>query len=236
MINKNPKGRTSRVRGKRNGRRRDSAPRGERGAPPMAVVRYSPNVFGFPDRLMTKLRYHDTLTITSTAGVVGVQVYNWNSIYDPDATNVGHQPLYRDTYASLYDHYAVVSATARIQFVNPSTSYTCMVGGVIDDDQSATSQFNTIAEQAHAKHALLTPLSGSESSKTFNFSWNCKEILGIDPFASQTYKTAVGSNPSELSCLQLFNATTTGNDTTVIIDVEFIYDCLWTELSTPTGS
>jgi hypothetical protein len=236
MINKNTKGRASRVRGKRNAQKRNSGPRERRDGVPQTIVRYSPSVFGFPDRIMTKLRYHDTLTVTSTSGILGFQIYNWNSIYDPDATNAGHQPLYRDTYAALYDHYAVVSATATVQFVNPDINYTVMVGGVTDDDQSSTTQFNTVAEQAHAKHALLTPLSGSKSSKTFEFTWNCMDVLGIDPYTSQTYKTAVGSNPTELSCLQLFCATTTGNTTTTTVDVEIRFDCLWTELSTPSGS
>jgi len=199
-------------------------------------VRYSPSVFGFPDRILTKLRYHDTLTITSTSGILGIQVFNWNSTFDPDATNAGHQPMYRDTYASLYDHYAVVSAKCRAQFINSSTTLSCMVGGVTDDDSSSSTDFNGIAEQSHAKHVVLTPLSGNKSTAIMQFTWNCMEVLGINPFTSQTYKTAVGSNPSETSCLQFFNATTTGSTNSVILDVEFEYDVLWTELSTPTAS
>jgi hypothetical protein len=235
MIQKNNNKVVARGSNKRN-RRANLRARGSREGIPQTIVRYSPSVFGFPDRMLTKLRYHDTITITSTSGIINVNVFTWNSTYDPDVTNSGHQPLYRDTYASIYDHYAVVSARAKAQFINSSTTLSCMVGGVTDDDSSSTTEFNTIAEQAHAKHVLLTPLSGSKSSATMNFTWDCMQVLGIDPYTSQTYKTAVGSNPSETSSLILFNATTTGSTNSVIVDIEFEYDVLWTELTTPTGN
>jgi len=199
------------------------------------VVRFQPLVFGFPDRLMTSLRYHTVGSITSTSGVLGTYVFRWNSTFDPDLTSGGHQPLYRDTYAGIYDHYSVISATATILYTNGTTDQ-FIVGAVTDDDSSASSSIDTLCEQSHGVHTTLTALTGSFSHCKFSLQWDCKKVLGIDPFASQTYKTAVASNPSEESDLILWCADISGNTNSVTFDIELRYDVLWTELTTPTGS
>jgi hypothetical protein len=191
---------------------------------------------GFPDKLMSKLRYHETGNIASVLGAVGLYQYRWNSTFDPNYTGGGHQPLYRDTYAAIYDHYAVISTVATITFINISTS-PFVVGVGTDDDAGASSSLDVLAEMNHGYHKLIPPLLGSLSSHTFNVSWDCKRVLSIDPFAAQTYKTAVGSNPSEESILNLFGATAdSAASSTIYYDIEFTYSVLWTELSTPSIS
>ncbi len=201
------------------------------------VVRYTPNVFGFPDRLMCRLRYADTKTITSTSGVLSVYKYIWNSCYDPDYSSVGHQPLYYDTYSSIYDHYAVVKAQAKITMNNNGSTLGIIVGVNTDDDESTSSTYQTLLEQSHGVSEYLTPLSGSKSHVVFNASWDCAKILNIDPFTDQTYKTPVSSNPSETSFLNLWCITQDGLTTgAASVKIEIIYDVLFTELTTPTQS
>eukprot|EP01083_Nonionella_stella_P137797 419284_1 len=64
------------------------------------------------------LRYVDQVTITPVAGTVGFHTFRANSIYDPDYTGVGHQPLNHDILADKYGSYVVtksqVTATAAI--------------------------------------------------------------------------------------------------------------------------
>lgn len=199
------------------------------------ISRFVPKVYGFPDSLQTSIRYHATWTITSTSGVVSNYVFRWNSTFDPDATSGGHQPLYRDTYASIYDHYSVVSASANIRFLN-GTAESWIVGCVTDDDTSGSSSVDTLCEQSHGFHTTMTPLTGSKSLVSFSPKWDCKKVLRIDPYASETYKTGVASNPAEESDLILWAATLTGNTATITGDIELIYDVLWTELTTPSGS
>lgn len=190
---------------------------------------------GFPDRLVTKLKYHTLGTLTSTSGAVGTYQWRWNSTFDPDITNTGHQPLYRDTYASLYDQYAVVSASAIIKVVNTNTApFIC--GVVTDDDASPSTNLDTLCEQNHGEHTLLPPQTGALSAHTFRVKWNCKSVLGIDPFSSELYKTAVGSNPTEQSDLTLWAATSDASTNTLLFEATIVQEVLWTELSTPTQS
>jgi len=191
---------------------------------------------GFPDKVITTLRYHEFRTLTSTTGAVTNVGFNWNSVYDPDATYAGHQPLYRDTLAAVYDQYAVIRAKAKVKFINTSTTAPFIVGCVTDDDVSLSNTVDTLCEQTHGVHTILPPLSGSLSSHTFNLNWDCMRILSIDPYASETYKTAVGSNPTEQSLLFVWTATADVSTATLYVDVEIEYEILWTELTTPTQS
>jgi len=75
--------------------------------------------FGFPDRMITKLRYVDNLELTANAGVVAANVFRLNSCFDPDLSGVGHQPMYYDQFAGAvgsgpYSRYRVVSAKINV--------------------------------------------------------------------------------------------------------------------------
>lgn len=191
---------------------------------------------GFPATLLTRVRYYDTYAMTVTTGSLGKQVMRWNSTFDPDFTGTGHQPLYRDTLAAVYDHYAVVSARATITIVNQST-VPLIVGCVTDDDSSAAGSVSVLCEQGTGEHKLLPPLTGSLSSVTFRPTWDCKRVLGIDPYSSEEYKTSVASNPTEESYLHVWGTVTDGSSsTTIVVAIELEQTVIWTELATPSSS
>lgn len=187
--------------------------------------------------MLTRLRYVDTYGLTSTSGSIGKQLFIINSTFDPDSTGVGHQPLYRDTYAAIYDQYAVVSAKIKVTFTSNSTTSPMICGASFDDDVTTSTSIYALMEQNTGKHLLLPNNSGSLSTKSLTFNWDCKRMLGIDPFASQTYKTAVGSNPTEQATFVVYAQPTDVVSTTVTgILVEIDYVVLFTELQTPTIS
>jgi len=229
----------ARKNGKNNGQRKAKRNGGSNAVTmprTMELVRFQPDVFGFPDRLLTKLRYSDFHAVTSTTGAVGSYVFRWNSTFDPNQTGTGHQPLYRDVYASVYDHYAVVSARAIIRCTYVDADSPVFVCVNTDDDTSPSTTAQTLAEMSHGVSTLLTPLSGSHSYEEIIVNWDCKEILGVDPYTSEEYKTAVGSNPTEESCLIISAATTDTTTATVNFQIILEQKVLWTELTTPTQS
>jgi hypothetical protein len=163
-------------------------------------------------------------------------VYRWNSTFDPNQSGGGHQPLYRDTYAGVYDHYSVISARAIIEITNQG-SVGSICGTLTDDDGTTSTTFQTLMEQSHGQSAQITPLTGSRSDVTFICTWNCKNVLGIDPFASETYKAAVGSDPTEESELLIWGIPDDGSSTnTLSVTITLEQEVLWTELTTPTQS
>lgn len=199
------------------------------------VVRYTPRVYGFPDRILTRLRYCDYGSQSCTTGAVGLQIFRFNSTFDPDYTNAGHQPMFRDTYAGIYDQYSVVSATMKVTLINTHATVGMLCGAVIDDDTSISTTVNVLQEQSHGRTFDLTPLSGSKSQTVFSTSFNAASLLNIDPYTSETYKTAVGVNPTEVVTIALWGAATDAATTVNLVwRVELIQEVLWTELSTPS--
>lgn len=226
-------------RGARRGTSKRSAQR--RNAEPMPVVPRiatgNQTVFGFPPRLVTKLRYADTYNLTSVTGSLAKWVLSMNGLYDPDITGTGHQPLYYDTYTSIYNHYTVVSSKLTISYANMYTTTSAEVGVVLNDDSTATSSYSTIREQSKGKSVLLAPLSGGNSVKTLTLNFDCKRDLGFDPYTSELAKTATNVNAVEDSDAIIWAApsdTTSSGTVQAIVMIEYLV--LWSELTTPTGS
>jgi len=172
----------------------------------------------------------------SIAGVISQQGFRWNSIFDPDYSGGGHQPLYRDTYATIYDHYAVVSARAKVTYLNSTADELAFVSCVTDDDLSPSGTVDTLAEQSHGYSTIIGSSNGGRPTATFELTWDCKKILRINPYDSQTYKTDFASNPSEQSLLWLSVVALNSGTATVVADVTIEYDVLFTELTTPNSS
>ena len=193
--------------------------------------------FGFPPVLLTKLRYAESYALTVTSGSIAKQVNSLNSIFDPDQTGSGHQPMYRDQYAVIYDQYAVVSSKIKVTYVSLFTGTAVHIGLVKDDNTTTSSTYSTLMEQNMGKHTLLACRDGALSCKVLTLSFDCKKDLGIDPYASETYKTDLGANPTETyDCLSWATPVDGSSSGTVQICVEVEYLVLFTELSTPSAS
>jgi len=193
--------------------------------------------FGFPNKLVTKLRYVDTYALVSTTGSIAKQLLVINSTFDPDSTGTGHQPLYRDTYAGIYNQYSVISCDITVIWSSNASTTALHVGCVVDDDTSTSATATVLMEQNNGFHKMLPPLSGSLSTCTHKYHWDCKEILSIDPFIDEEYKTPVGSNPSEGSNLLVWASPVDGiSSTTTQVMVTLEQVVLFSELQTPSSS
>jgi len=202
-----------------------------------AINEFKTPIYGFPDSLRVQLRYADVFTLASTLGAINYYRFRANSAFDPDSSSTGHQPLYYDTYGAIYDHYAVINSRIELEVTGVGAATAPIVGLNIDDDSSVAGTLSTLLEQNHGTNTLMTALSGSHSFAKLSTDWNAEEILRIDPFKSQTYKTAIGQNPSEESYFVFWVVdNTAAASTSVTVKVNIVYDILFTELSTITGS
>lgn len=73
------------------------------------------------------LKYHQTITLDPTVytlGATGSNVYQFsaNSLYDPDVTGTGHQPMFFDNYMLLYKKWRVDSSRISVTVVNHSVN------------------------------------------------------------------------------------------------------------------
>lgn len=102
-----------------------------------------------PDKTLTKLMFSQTSIIDCSAHtnpMIGVNVIRANSIFNPDATGTGHQPLGRDQLAVLYGRYRVHGMRYKITLTGSSSKLTMCVLSVGRTSTPETN-FNTAIER-----------------------------------------------------------------------------------------
>lgn len=177
----------------------------------VTVPRNVPHLFN--NTYTVKLSYADNYRhdIAQNGGASAVQTFRMNSIFDPDITGTGHQPLLRDLWASQYDYYAVLECEYKIRMYNAhgdSVTYTAVgtsaqkIGAVNvsllkmttnSSDYSANGLVYPIAEQKNVETRFLIPEDFTEFSGTLT---QGDFILDAKDSDSDPTWTAVGSNPS----------------------------------------
>lgn len=210
------------------------ASRDRREFPSMPGI-FGGNIFGFPQKIITRLRYHDDLTFTTTTAVGG-NVFRLNSLFDPDQTGVGHQPLWRDTFASIWNHYTVISSKITVNFSHGQNSVPMLVGITVGDDSTFTSTVNTLIEQSKTNYTCMN-WSGP-SVRTLTDTYSALRDESIDPYAgSSLLRTAQGSNPTEDYLAFVWGiAVDKTTSVTWNASVTIEYNVLYSELIDPAGS
>lgn len=99
----------------RNPRRRPGKIRGTRYRKRVPELKIMPTPF--PDSKRVWHRYVEDITLPgNTAGLTDFYSFRLNSVYDPNYTGTGHQPLFRDEMADKYTNYTVISAIIKVTF------------------------------------------------------------------------------------------------------------------------
>lgn len=67
-----------------------------------------------PDVMAVVLKYNENRTVNQASP--NVKVYRGNSIFDPDQTGIGGQPMGRDEWGSFYRRYRVTASKITVRF------------------------------------------------------------------------------------------------------------------------
>lgn len=183
--------------------------------------------FGFPETLVTTLRYADVYTLTSTAQAVAKQVFRMNSCFDPDFTGTGHQPYYFDQLAAVYGGYCVIGSKLTATF-SPITDAIAtaqpsgpMVIGIVGEPNGTTSSTAyTLLETSGAVSTLLGGPNGGNNVKTLFTTYSPNKNLALGD-EDDTIQATVGANPSQVWYATVFMAETgLGTPTSCNVKVE----------------
>lgn len=169
---------------------------------------------GFPQSTTCRLRYCETGTIDS-GGTATTNVYSANSLYDPSTTNLGHQCMYYDTYANIYDEYVVLGSKINVTFwtENAATTYASIVGVKLDDDSSlGTTNIQQVIEQPNrlTKYRFLrnNSTSGDNTIVKVSNTYSAKKFNGVKDVKDNRALLGanVTANPTEGAYFILFVA------------------------------
>lgn len=163
--------------------------------PSASIVR---GISGFPDVMMTKMKYVSFDTQSSGVGSIDVYTFRGNSVQDPDYTGGGHQPNSFDQYATIYNKYKVMGCKLTID----ATNNTDTVGTVVGIQASNSPSFGYTGypepiEQQRCKSTILTGKEGQGNRIRLSKYYSSKAILGKKNINDEDYGAEVTTNPTD---------------------------------------
>lgn len=201
---------------KKQGLRRKRMVRRRRGYKTINIVGKS--LTPIAQRFITRMKYAETVT----TGVAGLYTFNLNSIFDPNATGVGHQPYAHDTFQSMYNRYRVISCSYR---VIASQAATIQLVAIPGNESIAYSTAAEYKENPRCKYVTqspngnVVPLSGKVYIPSLTGRTKTQYM------SDDRYQAVFGASPQEAAVLSIgvFNSSDTGAIASVPLNVELIY-------------
>lgn len=149
--------------------------------------------FGFPDKLVTTMRYVETLIFNAATNGVSSNSFSMNSLYDPNQTGVGHQPMYFDQLCGAvgsapYLRYRVLGskATCTYSIFSPPSIAAANYGPVMVGltCNSANGLYGTtssqLAEASNTTWTILGDKGGGNNVKTLSVTYSPSRDSGVD--------------------------------------------------------
>lgn len=179
----------------------------------------------------TTLKYSDAVVIATTLGV-GFQTYTFrcNSLFDPDLTGTGHQPLRYDQLAAMFNSYRVRGATLKVNFSVGDVSVSASALGPWRCSISKSRQFSTLPGTG-TDYATAAEMEGSSTgvmttqqqlSLYSSFKW---EDCGVNNI--EEINTDVTTNQTTNPFYWIVSVYNQGNvaATNVLANIDIAFDC-----------
>jgi hypothetical protein len=158
-----------------------------------------------PPQIEVPLSYSARLIFNGAVTVDNV--FNLNSLFDPDRSGVGHQPLGFDQWSAFYNRYRVDKADVIVDFSNnAASSFNCLIEGNNDATAIGTlAQFDAAVESPYCSAASLGTLTGIPV-KRLKRSFDLARVTGVTRAKYKNddlYSATTGANPTEVITLHV---------------------------------
>jgi len=196
------------------------------------------------DRTKVIMKYAQD-TEVSVDGTVGANyLFRCNSIFDPDQSGIGHQPMGHDQYAQFYNNYTVIGAKITARFianengddVNNQNHITNVGVTTISNVGDTIIQPNDFMENNKTSYGVVCP---QRPVQQFTKYFSAKDFFGVaNPVNEGDLGAVFGYNPSNQAYWQLkfWSGSATGVNRTVSINIMIQYICVLTERKAIGGS
>lgn len=152
-----------------------------------------------PAQYIADLEFTGIGTLTTTASVgPTTQVYRANDLYDPYFTGAGHQPRGFDQLMNFFNHFTVLSSTARTDFIYQTDAATagaiCAVN--LNDISTPVLDPATWTEIPRTKYKVAK-VNGGAATVVYN-KYDTRQFFGVtSPTQSLQHQGSASSSPSE---------------------------------------
>jgi len=175
----------------------------------------------------------DNHSIDPGAGVATSYVFNLASLFDPDHSGTGHQPLNFDNYAAMYNNYCVLTTVAKVTCFKTGTSSTTdetFLATLVSRDPSPSfDSLHALNEAKGVKVKLMNPASGTHPPNTvitnkcdlgkwLTVPWtNSERYAAVTATPSRNVYWIVWAGPSDFA----------SNPAAVSVRIELFYDAIF---------
>lgn len=177
-------------------RRRRNVKRSRRYAPRKGLRTVKRTIGGvLPDMLRLRMTYTQQGTLSSALVSFVENVFRGNSIFDPDQTGIGTQPMGRDQWANFYNSYRVYASKIIFSCDTEDGSDGIIFGCVPTNDPSPLGSTRNAMELIYSRHKNLG-ISAGVNAKTVQNYMETSKMKGVKAINYTTVYTAnMSANP-----------------------------------------
>jgi hypothetical protein len=192
------------------------------------------------------MRYNSQLSLTApSAALITNYQFRLNSLYDPDLTSTGHQPMGYDQLTALYNQWVVTSCRVVLNAVMLSDpAYTAGTAGMlamygVANDSSVPTTPSQLIENHQPAYAAL---SGYQNTCRLGHVFNLPSMFGLNKnqyTADDTFYGQISANPSKSAYLNLAYFTcglTNSLSATLRVDVTIEFEAYFKQAFTLQSS
>lgn len=185
------------------------------------------------NKQVVKLRYTTLVPLTNTGTGLGVTYqFRANSIFDPDFSGTGHQPMGHDEWAKFYLHYRVLKSSISVQIEADDAATQPYVQWVGVGAASGTASINPTTVIERQKAAWKVSGVGTTPAGPLINWFDGKRFFGAATQNGDTCKAAFGANPTEDVFFQIgqapLNTAATARTLFSLVVIDY-----WCELTEP---
>jgi len=142
------------------------------------------------------MRYVEQVSINPGIGSTSGYAYRANSIYDPNYSGVGHQPMGHDQWANFYNHYVVIGSRIKVTATAEDAGDPMVWGIILNDDATAPSGVSALIETGRGTYCFTGAVSKTGRVRSLNYSpRRFHNITNIKDY--RALGATFGSNPTE---------------------------------------
>lgn len=159
---------------------------------------------GFSAGQIVKLNYCSTgFSLDATTGTVTDHMFSATSLYDPDVTGVGHQPMAFDQWMTFYDHYCVLGSKITVTAMTTSGGLLNqhIVGITLADGTAnftGVKDFSDLVEQGRSTYRVLGQEGSNKAVVTMSKNFSGKKFFQNPDYANEKdHQGTAGTSPDE---------------------------------------
>lgn len=188
-----------------------------------------------PTTLKAECLYATTVSLNvPSLGALVTNVFSANGLFDPDITNVGHQPRGFDELIQLYDHYVVIGSKITVMACAEQATNPLYFGITLRDQAGVASDPDGVLETPFVSYKLCSPNGPAESVVQ---QFNNKYLGYSSPMNVVDLEGNSASNPNEQAFYHLFAYSPSSTDEAAInVSVRIQYQVVFKEPRVPNKS